>query len=129
MEENYLIHHGINGQKWGVRRYQNPDGSLTDEGRARYGQVKREETKNYLKNVVKGTASRFAGQSTGKKIAQILLLGPVGTLEYNALRSQDISRGKSLAVMFLGGAIGTGLVTDIKANKAGKKAAEASVGR
>ena len=34
--ENYLAHHGVKGQKWGVRRYQNEDGSLTAEGRARY---------------------------------------------------------------------------------------------
>lgn len=33
-----LKHHGILGQKWGVRRYQNMDGSLTDAGRRRYGQ-------------------------------------------------------------------------------------------
>ena len=32
---NELFHHGIKGQKWGVRRYQNSDGSLTEEGRLR----------------------------------------------------------------------------------------------
>lgn len=32
-----LAHHGVEGQKWGVRRYQNYDGSLTAAGRERYG--------------------------------------------------------------------------------------------
>lgn len=32
-----LYHYGIKGQKWGVRRYQNPDGTLTPAGRERYG--------------------------------------------------------------------------------------------
>lgn len=35
--EDYLAHHGIKGQKWGERKYQNPDGSLTALGRVRYG--------------------------------------------------------------------------------------------
>lgn len=33
---NELQHHGIKGQKWGVRRFQNTDGSLTAEGKKRY---------------------------------------------------------------------------------------------
>lgn len=33
MRDDYLAHHGIKGQKWGVRRFQNKDGSLTAEGR------------------------------------------------------------------------------------------------
>ena len=33
---NELKHYGVKGQKWGVRRYQNNDGSLTPEGRKRY---------------------------------------------------------------------------------------------
>ena len=34
---NFLEHHGIKGQKWGLRRYQNDDGTLTEAGRLRYG--------------------------------------------------------------------------------------------
>lgn len=34
----YIAHHGILGMKWGVRRYQNSDGTLTPEGRKRYGE-------------------------------------------------------------------------------------------
>lgn len=33
-----LKHHGIKGQKWGIRRYQNEDGSLTEEGKKRRSQ-------------------------------------------------------------------------------------------
>lgn len=36
MDERYLEHHGIKGMKWGIRRYQNEDGTLTDAGKRRY---------------------------------------------------------------------------------------------
>lgn len=35
-KDNYLIHYGTKGQKWGVRRYQNADGSYTQAGKERY---------------------------------------------------------------------------------------------
>lgn len=37
MSDTYLAHHGILGQKWGVRRFQNSDGSLKSAGKKRYG--------------------------------------------------------------------------------------------
>lgn len=39
-DSEYLAHYGIKGQKWGIRRFQNPDGTLTAEGLKRYGSVK-----------------------------------------------------------------------------------------
>ena len=38
MTENELVHFGIKGMKWGVRRYRNKDGSLTSAGKKRYAE-------------------------------------------------------------------------------------------
>ena len=38
---NELYHHGVKGQRWGERRYQNPDGSLTSEGKKRQESLKK----------------------------------------------------------------------------------------
>lgn len=39
MRNDFLAHHGILGQKWGIRRYQNEDGSLTEAGKKRYDRL------------------------------------------------------------------------------------------
>lgn len=41
-----LIHSGVKGMKWGVRRYQNKDGTLTDTGKKRYARDAREKEFN-----------------------------------------------------------------------------------
>lgn len=48
---NELYHHGILGQKWGIRRFQNPDGSLTEEGQKRY---RRKLANAYERRDIKG---------------------------------------------------------------------------
>ena len=42
MDNNELVHWGTKGMKWGVRRYQNKDGSLTPAGKSRYDRDVRE---------------------------------------------------------------------------------------
>lgn len=46
-----IYHHGIKGQKWGIRRFQNPDGTLTPEGKQRYGahNLQKKGDSTYLK--------------------------------------------------------------------------------
>lgn len=46
----YLAHHGILGQKWGVRRYQNSDGSLTEAGKKKYYNTNERLTKAGVKS-------------------------------------------------------------------------------
>lgn len=65
-----LQHWGIKGQKWGVRRYQNPDGSLTKAGQKRYNKevekLKKETAK--VKEAEKAAATRKKTQSKLDKL-------------------------------------------------------------
>lgn len=56
---NELYHHGILGQKWGIRRYQNPDGTLTAAGKARYGTREAFEAKQKAKAAWKDYSKSF----------------------------------------------------------------------
>ncbi len=48
--ENYLEHYGVQGQKWGIRRFQNKDGTLTELGKKRYGSEKMQAYKESERN-------------------------------------------------------------------------------
>ncbi len=70
-----LYHHGILGQKWGVRRFQNPDGSLTSEGRKRY-------SKNLVE--IAKSSSRYSDDNSSE--ARKLVTQLISSDEANELR-------------------------------------------
>lgn len=84
--DSYLYHHGIKGQKWGVRRFQNEDRTLTPAGKERYGRNKTESTNSKIdpdiaKKIAKTTLSvagtaavaygtyKFVNSDLGKEFA------------------------------------------------------------
>lgn len=52
--ENTLAHNGIKGQKWGVRRFQNEDGTWTNAGKARYGDDIKSSVSSTVSSAKKG---------------------------------------------------------------------------
>lgn len=84
--KNELYHFGIKGQKWGVRRYQNDDGTLTAAGKKRYARDARE------KEFDKYDSSTGTYYKSSKKNGR-------SDLEFDANRyvKEDISRTKRVA--------------------------------
>lgn len=58
MEKNNLAHAGVKGMRWGVRRYQNKDGSLTPAGKKRYGDQHEDYRRAHDKKSVKQMSDR-----------------------------------------------------------------------
>lgn len=66
MENGYLYHYGVKGQKWGVRRYQNKDGTLTNAGKSRYGDSTVSEESRQINGVVRGLPMTSEEADSGK---------------------------------------------------------------
>lgn len=109
--DDYLAHHGVKGQKWGVHRYQNEDGSLTAEG-----QKQREKIEKWY-NSKSGQRER---QAFSKK----------GYSDFDAYQSHR--QGKAALIgHFIGGIGGNiiGQVVSRKRTNAGKEWFEAEIAR
>lgn len=90
-----LYHHGIQGQKWGVRRYQNPDGTLTNEGKERYGQLG--EYANRSKGVEGAvrkllTGDFFLGQQRHREAREKRLLNKVNRRKESEKDTSNIEK-------------------------------------
>lgn len=76
----YLTHYGVKGMKWGVRRYQNKDGTLTAAGKKRYASSasKRSLLENvdefgreFAKASLKASYGRIMGEGLAKDVSKM----------------------------------------------------------
>lgn len=86
MENNELYHYGKKGQKWGVRRYQNADGTLTEAGKKRYARDAKE--KGYNKQDEDGTYYKTSGKKNRREDLDI---------DADRYVKEDLERSKRLA--------------------------------
>jgi hypothetical protein len=87
--EDELYHFGILGMKWGVRRYQNSDGTLTEAGKKHYAKIETKKEKKRIKRRV-----RAAGLV---KSAVKLTAGAVKTANSAISKEQKIAAAVAVA--------------------------------
>ncbi len=104
-----IYHHGIKGQKWGVRRFQNEDGTLTTAGKKRYADdfSYAEESSVSIKKNSDGSETIPKGFKFNRVGKQTFDPNASGAL-YVSYGKQDAARYvKSLGPTFLGKLLGT----------------------
>ena len=119
-ESNYLEHHGIKGQRWGVRRYQNYDGSYTKAGLTRYQKKMNKRKSRIDKMVAEGkqlndmgeTSTRLVAEA-GKRIVGITLAGVTGMFIGAGLEIGVVALGSIITSTVLGAATVTGASNDV----------------
>lgn len=95
----YLAHHGIKGQKWGVRRYQNPDGSYTEEGKRRYKKALTPK-KRYSELSDDEVANAIKRRQNELKLDELEMQAslPIGVRYVGGLIKSGATKGVTLAV-------------------------------
>lgn len=128
MERSELKHWGIKGMKWGVRRYQNKDGSLTPAGKKRYSDgstsssstSKSSQTSQTSQQPKKKTVSEMSDQELRDAVNRLRL-----EQDYAKLNPEKVSRGKKFVDNLLdetlsGVARGAGSASAIAVTSLGK---------
>lgn len=92
MDRNSLMHHGVKGMHWGIRRYQNEDGSLTALGREHYG-IKSLSIVN--RDVHSDDANRLAVEERKKMYKRINRVKEQDYREIRRIANELYGKGKS----------------------------------
>ena len=69
---NELMHYGVKGMKWGVHRYRNKDGTLTDAGRERLSRNLRNERERTLQRTGSLKVSKKYKKMTNSEISKVI---------------------------------------------------------
>lgn len=97
MENNYILtstgelyHWGVKGMKWGVRRYQNKDGSLTPRGKKRQKELSADEKERAARKADLKNRRTMSDADLKKKIERLKM-----EKEFKNLTNEDINSGKT----------------------------------